>query len=577
MNTTATQSTTWVDSPNVRVLPAGQFAPVHSAHDGVAVHCYGRPMTIDGTLLGAGTLAQRFAQDGARAIDAIAGHFALVVVDTPRAETRLYSDRFDTQRLFYSAFDGVLRVSSSLKALVNDLPVKPSISPPAILDYLFFHMIPSPRTIYEGVLTTEPAAQVCWDGQQAASSTYWKPRFTEQESRTDKEFADELFTLLGHVANDTASHHEKAGCFLSGGLDSSSLSGLMARHYQPLDAFSIGFPVEQYNEIDYARTAASHFGLNGHEYFMTPQDVLAALPKVAANMEQPFGNSSVIPAYFCAKLAKDNGIDHLIAGDGGDELFAGNERYAQQLKLERWHQALQPVSGTMQALFVDPPWTEKFKLTRKAASFSRQMTMPLPDRLEYFNFLKLMDRREMFSDTLLASLDLDSPEQSCRAVYSSLDDATPLSRMLYLDWKHTLADNDLVKVNTACAMAGVTTSYPLLDYRLVDFSLKVPSSIKLKPGKLRHLYKMAMTDFLPNKIINKSKHGFGLPFGIWTRDEPELRDMAYAALDSLKAYDLFQPAFIDEVKRQHQDVHAKHYGELVWVLMVLALWLDNQA
>ena len=126
-----------------------------------------------------------------------------------------------------------------------------------------------------------------------------------------------------------------------------------------------------------------------------------------------------------------------------------------------------------------------------------------------------------------------------------------------------------------CQLAGVEVAYPLLDDRLVDFALKVPAEIKLVPGDLRHLYKKAMTGFLPEKIIHKTKHGFGLPFGLWTAEHKGLRNLAYEAIASLDQYDLFRSGFIDDVKRRHQQEHAKHYGELIWILMVLAMWLDT--
>jgi asparagine synthase (glutamine-hydrolysing) len=126
-----------------------------------------------------------------------------------------------------------------------------------------------------------------------------------------------------------------------------------------------------------------------------------------------------------------------------------------------------------------------------------------------------------------------------------------------------------------CRLAGMDVVYPMLDDRLVDFSLRVPANIKLTRGNLRHLYKRAMGGFLPDKIIHKTKHGFGLPFGLWTNEHPQLQKLAYEAIDSLERFDLFKKGFIDEVRYRHQNEHAKHYGELVWVLMVLALWLDR--
>ncbi|MCW8886362.1 MAG: asparagine synthase-related protein [Motiliproteus sp.] len=503
------------------------------------------------------------------------GRFAIVVRSKNDQKTWICSDRFASHKLFYVQLSGGLVISDKIDSLLTYLPSKPQISNESVVNYLFYHMIPSPGTIYEGIYSIEPAEILVFQNGEVKKGTYWSPGFTEDALCSEQDYASELHDILHTVCGDEVKGRDTVGCFLSGGLDSSSISGMAGKHKPGIDVFSIGFPIEQYNEIDYARTAASHFGLKGHEYFMTPEDVVGALPDIVASMSQPFGNSSVVPTYFCAKLAKENGVSHLIAGDGGDELFAGNERYSHQLKMERWKRRLGPVLGLLDLAFVKTNWPETLPLASKAKSFTRQLNMTVPERLEYFNFLNLQDRRTIFSSELISTTDIFVPERQANTIYQSLNGVSDLNRMLYLDWKHTLADNDLIKVNDMCQLAGVDVSYPMLDQRLVDFSLTVPSDLKLIPSNLRHLYKLSMKDFLPEKIINKPKHGFGLPFGVWTADHADLRSLAYDAIDSLKSLNLFHDGFIDEVKRQHQEVHAKHYGELVWVLMILALWLDR--
>jgi len=149
--------------------------------------------------------------------------------------------------------------------------------------------------------------------------------------------------------------------------------------------------------------------------------------------------------------------------------------------------------------------------------------------------------------------------------------------MLYLDWKNTLHDNDLVKVNRMCEMAGVEVSYPLLDRRILDLSCRIPSNDKLRGQKLRWFYKQAMTDFLPERIINKPKHGFGLPFGVWLKDHQPLKQLAYGAINDLKRREFFKPDFLDHAIEMHQSVHAAYYGDLVWMLMMLELWFVGKS
>nr|WP_067297853.1 asparagine synthase-related protein [Marinobacterium profundum] len=559
------------DSHDLSASNKWQRASVH----GCEVYCYGQPLLKGSRDAAAPELiGQLFRDQGDCFVHALSGHYALVIDDRHSGTCHLFADRFATHRLYYrSVFSGLI-VADSLKALRGAVTEPLAISRQAVVNYLYHHMIPSPRTIYEGVYCLGPAQRVTWRQGTLSRETWWKPAFDQHAPQSERQLADELFALMQAVVPDYCAK-DNTGCFLSGGLDSSSLAGLASQSIRNPDAFSIGFPIARYDEIGYARTAVKHFGLNGHEYCMTPEDVFATLPQVVGSMDQPFGNSSVIPTYFCAQLAKSHGVNRLIAGDGGDELFAGNQRYATQLQLDRWRQRLTPVIGTLDLALLRSGLPDSPALLGKAKSFVRQLKMTVPENVQYYNFLNLLDRKAIFSASVVKGVDLFEPDRQCQQLYDALPKAGPLDRLLYLDWKHTLADNDLVKVSSMCRLAGVDVVYPMLDDRLVDFSLRVPADIKLTRGNLRHLYKRAMGGFLPDKIIHKTKHGFGLPFGLWTKDQPKLQKMAYEAIDSLQRYDLFERTFIDEAIHRHKNGHASYYGELVWVLMVLALWLDR--
>nr|WP_246480073.1 asparagine synthase-related protein [Motiliproteus sediminis] len=555
--------------PTVMMPSLGQHGVLHAAVWGQITDAEGKTVTAD-------QLCKRAETEGDKLLAQLRGHYALLLWDAHNRWSWLCADRFATRRLYYCVVDGRLWVADNLQTLRRALPTPVSIRPQALVDYLFFHMIPSPETLYEGVFTLAPAEYLVCTSNGQERRRHWHPRLGQVSNAGERELGQQLFSTLDTAVGNLGAG-ENVGCFLSGGLDSSSIAGLLARHRQKTPAFSIGFPLEQYNELDYARCAVDRFSLDGHEYIMQPQDVVDALPTIVASMGQPFGNSSVLPTYFCARLAKDQGIEKLVAGDGGDELFAGNERYAHQLKLERWRQRLGPLVGLLDVALLKMPWPDRPSLLAKGKSFARQLKMTIPENLEYYNFFNLIDRQSLFSAEIAAQADLKGPDRRCQALFDQLDGGDALDRMLFMDWKHTLADNDLVKVTSMCQLAGVDVVYPMLDDRLVDFSLQVPASLKLTPTNLRHLYKQAMTGFLPDKIIHKSKHGFGLPFGLWTQEHPGLRSLAYDALDTLPRFGFFNRAFIDEVKRLHQQEHAKHYGELVWVLMVLAIWLNEYA
>ena len=182
----------------------------------------------------------------------------------------------------------------------------------------------------------------------------------------------------------------------------------------------------------------------------------------------------------------------------------------------------------------------------------------------------------MFNKDFLTQVNCQEPALQQRRRYLECSSENPVDRMLYLDWKFTLADNDLVKVKKMCELAGVKVHFPLLDRSVVDFSCRVPAAIKLPGHRLRNFYKKACKGFLPDATLSKSKHGFGLPFGIWMRTHHPLQEMAYDNIVNLKSRKIFKAAFLDKAIEMHKEGHAAYYGELIWILCVLELWLQSR-
>jgi asparagine synthase (glutamine-hydrolysing) len=214
-------------------------------------------------------------------------------------------------------------------------------------------------------------------------------------------------------------------------------------------------------------------------------------------------------------------------------------------------------------------------LISKANSYIAQANTPLPDRMQSYNFLHRHAAAEIFSDEFLQSVDESYPLNLLRSIYHRPESGSQLNRMLYLDWQITLADNDLRKVTQTCGLAGIDVVYPMLDDDLVEFSCNVPTHWKIQGNNLRHFYKEAFKGWLPKETIEKTKQGFGLPFGVWMRTYQPLREMAYDNLLKLKEREFIRPEFIDKAIEMHQSQHASYYGELVWILTVFELWMQG--
>jgi asparagine synthase (glutamine-hydrolysing) len=485
-------------------------------------------------------------------------------------------DRFGQMPVYWArGTDQALVFGPTATAVCGLLGERPGLSDQAIFNYLYFHMVPGPSTAFEGVNKLLAAHALVADEGQWRVQRYWQPDFRENADASMREASEELTGLLSSSVARLASGAD-SGAFLSGGLDSSTVAGLLARHKPNPKTYSIGFDADGYDEIGYARLASERFHTQFNTYYVTPDDVLAELPKIAAAYDEPFGNSSALPAYFCAKLAVGDGRTRLLAGDGGDELFAGNERYAKQEVFEHYTRL--------------PDWSRQFVmepllfkllpqsggLLGKARSYVRQAKVPLPDRLQTYNFLNRLGARTIVTDALWDAVDESIPIQLDRELYHQPRAASRLNRMLYLDWHHTLADNDLRKVNRMCQLAGIEVEYPMLDDHLVEFSTRVSSDRKMKGNRLRDFYKRTFKDFLPADIIDKPKHGFGLPFGIWMAEHPGLQDLAGDNLARMRRRHYVRNEFIDEILRLHREHHAGYYGELIWILTMLELWLTGQ-
>jgi asparagine synthase (glutamine-hydrolysing) len=328
--------------------------------------------------------------------------------------------------------------------------------------------------------------------------------------------------------------------------------------------------------MNYARIAARHFGADGREYYVTPQDVAETLPRVAATFDEPFGNSSAVPTFLCARFAQTSGITRLLAGDGGDEIFGGNERYAKQKVFDLYTR----VPAALRTGLLEPWALRGTSLNalwpaRKLRSYVQQASIPMPERLQTWNFMYRTGAAAMFDAGFLRQVDPRDPFRLMSATYDEAPTDALVDRMLYFDWKFTLADNDLRKVGRMCELAGVQVSYPMLDDRVLDVSLRVPPEQKVRRFELRHFYKETMKDFLPHEIITKSKHGFGLPFGQWLKATPALQAEVYPAVEALKKRDIVRSDFIDNTLREFQtDPDASYFGPMIWVLAILEHWLQ---
>jgi asparagine synthase (glutamine-hydrolysing) len=570
-------------SPLLGVAAGSRFGKAATHVDtALSLALHGRPTFLDGALaslahdLGPAAAAARGWESYGTTLPAMmSGSFALAVLEPDRKRAFLAIDRMGVERLCYARRDAQLVFGASAQSVARHPAVGRDIDPQSIYDYLYFQMIPSPRTLYRGVEKLLPGQFLLMESGQTRIDFYWQADYTAEAGRSFESYRSSFRELLSQAVG-SAADGSRIAAFLSGGTDSSTVLGALTEiRGAPADTFSIGFDAKGFDEMEFARCAAERFRARAHEIYVKPQDVVAAIPIIAAEYDEPFGNSSAVPTYFCAKAAREAGFDVMLAGDGGDEIFGGNARYAKQKLFEAYFRLPAPLRRGCIEPLAHIRGANSIPPLRKLRSYVDQANVRLPLRLEAYNFLHRSPLAEIFEPEFIAAIDPASTDRALGDVYGRTTSDHFINRMMHLDLKFTLADNDLRKVGTMTEAAGVEVRYPLLDDRMVAFANHLPVDYKVRGTRLRWFFKEALRDLLPEKIIGKSKHGFGLPFGLWLDSDPALREFADDSLTSFKHRGYLQPAYVDHLLHLHQASHPTYYGVMVWIVMMLETWLRS--
>ncbi|GAC15093.1 asparagine synthetase B family protein [Aliiglaciecola lipolytica] len=503
----------------------------------------------------------------------LSGQFWVLYVNQNRPVV-LFNDQIGAKNCYFHETENALFFSNCLKDIKLHEDTNLQVNHQALYNYIYFHCIPSPTTIYELTSKLEPGKAVLFDSINGKTTELLYSPIFASSINNQKQAQEECLEIVEDCVK--RADFGKVGAFLSGGLDSSTVAGMLAKiNKNKAKTFSIGFKVKGYDETEYALITAKHFDTQHEVLYLEPEEAAKKFVEVAQHFDEPFGNSSAMAAFFCAKYAKEKGIEVLLAGDGGDELFAGNERYAKQKVFELYNRLPSFMGNVLNNAF-NNRLGRKIPGVQKVASYLEQARVKLPGRLQTHNFVNQMGAEAIYSEALLAGVDKHIPILQLEQRFNECKSNHPVDQMLFLDWKNTLADNDLVKVTKMCDLAGVEVRFPLLDKKLIDFSCKIPAETKLPGGELRDFYKKSCKGFLADETLNKSKHGFGLPFGAWMKENQQLKDITIEALASFKKRNIVKNSLIDTALNSHNTVHTSYYGELIWIMVVLELWLQKE-
>jgi asparagine synthase (glutamine-hydrolysing) len=526
----------------------------------------------------AALIAALYLRQGEAFVRELDGVFSLAVWDKQAQKLLLARDRLGIKPLCYTQIPSGFIFASYPRGILASQLVARCVDCRAISDYLNFNVVPAPRTAYQGVFKLKPGEYLVWQRGQVRTARYWELRYTEEARGSVGQLADELFSRLEEAVRVSSADLDprRVGCFLSGGTDSSSIAGLFTRaQKRPACTFSIGFDEARFDELGYARLAARHFGLTHFERILRPEDAYHLVPKIVDLFDEPFANASAIPTYACVELAKNHGMSVMLAGDGGDELFGGNRRYRNHQVYELYQKIPRTLRKLLEpALFAAPI---EGGIIGKAKGYVRRSNVPNPERYCQWRLLQKFSSAQILGPAMppLNGDALSVVHDHYRAAQTQSE----LNRLLYIDINMTLGDEDIPKVVCTAEHTGIRVRFPYLHHLLAEFSGRLPAHLKVRGLEKRYLFKRATRKFLPNEIIKKKKHGFGLPIGIWLKTDPKLRTLARDVLLSPAAYQrgYFQRQFVEKLMSGLEREDTPYFGDLLWPFLMLELWHRRHA
>ena len=501
------------------------------------------------------------------------GMFALAIWDEKERSLFLARDRVGKKPLLYSHQpDGSLIFGSEFQALLKHPAISREVDHEAIDAYLSYLCVPAPQTAFKQIRKLEPGHWLLWKGGQVEIKRYWRPDFSRKIKISENEAIEETTRLLRESTRLRMISEVPLGAFLSGGVDSSTVVALMAQESaQPVKTFSIGFEDQDFSELKYAKKVAEHVGAEYNEFIVRPNAV-EILPTLVEHYGEPYADSSAIPTYYVSKETRKH-VTVALNGDGGDESFAGYERYAAMSLAERYYRIPKSIRRALEIPANVLPASEiRRSRIRDGKRFIQAAGLPRLER--YFRWSSAFEageRTAITTDDFRASVKNTDPiavldKWFAKANGSSLLDATLLTDMM------TYLPNDLlVKVDIASMANSLEARSPFLDHKLIEFAASLPDSMKLHGFQTKYLLKKVAARLVPKEVVYRRKMGFGVPIGRWLRED--MRPLLYETL--LSDHSLNRGIIRPEMLRRYVEEHtgSKHdHAYKLWTLLMLELW-----
>jgi asparagine synthase (glutamine-hydrolysing) len=505
------------------------------------------------------------------------GMFAFAIWDERRQELFLARDRVGKKPLLYAKTPRSFVFGSEFSALLLHPEVGREVEPRAIHDYLSFMCVPAPLTAFRDIRKLEPGHTLTLgaDGE-LKTERYWEPDFSKKLDVTEEEAGERALALLRDAVRVRLMAEVPLGAFLSGGVDSSAVVALMAEESSgPVKTFSIGFDEQDFSELHHARRVAEYVGAEHHEFVVRP-DAMEVLPKLVEHYGEPYADSSAIPTYYVARETRKH-VTVALNGDGGDECFAGYDRYAAMRLSERYRRLPGVLRERIirQALELLPISEARPGRARKVRRFLRAASLPAVERyLHWVSVINPQDKEALYSEEFGRTVGGRDVREHLRPWFARANGAGVVDAALLADTMTYLPNDLLVKVDIASMAVSLEARSPFLDHHVIEFAASLPEKLKLRGLTTKYILKKTLRKLLPPENLSRSKMGFGVPIGHWFRGQMQgfLRENLLSERAGRRG--LFRPEVVRRMVELHTRGERDHTHQL-WTLLMLELWFQR--
>ena len=507
---------------------------------------------------------------GLRVVERFRGMFAFALWDARQRRLVLGRDRLGIKPLYYAALpDGSLVFGSEIKAVLEHPRVPRQWSAEALDAYLALQYVPTPHTIFEHIRKLPPAHLLVAHNGSHRLEEYWTLSFTgDGDAQRESAYLSRLDQVLHEAVKLRLISEVPLGAFLSGGIDSSAVvSAMVDTADAPVLTTSVGFQERSFNEAGFAEQVATHLGCGHYTRTVTPQ-IADLLPRLAWHLDEPFADASAVPTYYVSAVAREK-VTVALSGDGGDELWAGYARHrVERLETQARRWLGQTVSHAASRV------GQLLPLSVKGTRSLRHLGLSPDEACAQKHVYGLFEqgvRDRLYTADFADRVRQHDPLAGFRRAYAACGSPSPVDRALFVDVRTYLLDDILVKVDKMSMAVALETRVPLLDHKLVEFAASVPISLKLRGGRGKYLLRTLLRGRIPDEVLERPKHGFEAPTGQWLRGPlaPMVSDLLLGP--TFRARQIFSPASVARLWREHQSGRRDHRHRL-WSLLMLELW-----